>query len=383
MENNNFEQFIKQAKKINLSPEERSSIEKSVLNFMKENPVRPDTHQRLVYQNNAYASFWSNMFQTKLNYVSSMAILLLISILVSGGAALGAEKSLPGDMLYPVKVSVNEQVQGWFKVSEEAKADWEVQRAQRRLEEAEQLAADGSLDAEARAQIEANFESHAERVRERIAKFESKENFNGAAEVSSNFETSLNAHQKILAKLSETETDAKVKGEINPIAVKVRSRVVSATKSRSENETKASAKVRTGDQAAAEARLKAAEHEFSQATEIFESVESNLVDEAKLQSEIRLDAARVTIDYGKSKLEAKAYGEAFIAFQKSIRILREARLLVQARNSLNVDVGISNNVGGDVNGETDAETEINGDLNLKTDGGSVEGKLRLKANLGL
>src|SRR3989344_6955837 len=172
MFNSNFKQFIKSAKRINLSEKEKTDVKRSVLNFISQNSVRPNIQPRLNYG--------SNIFLTKLSFVPSMAIILILTMLIGGGVAVGAEKSLPGDPLYSVKVGFNEEVRGWLSVSEEAKANWEVERAHRRLEEAEALASNGSLSLEARENIEVNFEAHAERVKERIGKFEGKENFKAA-----------------------------------------------------------------------------------------------------------------------------------------------------------------------------------------------------------
>ena len=232
-----LKQLIRQAKNIKLSHEEKSSIKDSLLNFISENPVRPGTEPRLGYG--------SNIFLTKLNFASAMAIFLIITVLVGGGVAVGAGNALPGDTLYPVKVGINEEVQGWLSVSEEAKANWEVERAQRRLEEAETLATDGSLDIEARENIEANFEAHADRVKERIEKFESNEDFHAAADLSSKFEISLKAHQKILNRLT-AETKDEVKKEVRPIEFRVQSRAKALGKVRERMELRAAGSVNAG-----------------------------------------------------------------------------------------------------------------------------------------
>jgi len=49
--------------------------------------------------------------------------------------------------LYPVKVYVNENVQGALAVSDEAKLSYHTDIAEVRLEEAEALASQGKLDA--------------------------------------------------------------------------------------------------------------------------------------------------------------------------------------------------------------------------------------------
>ncbi|OGM99781.1 MAG: hypothetical protein A3B91_02210 [Candidatus Yanofskybacteria bacterium RIFCSPHIGHO2_02_FULL_41_29] len=251
---NKIEQFIKSAKQFKLLNRERADIKDQVFNFIKNNPVRSEVKPHLNYGSNVFfipilskymtwlsrsidrgfailkvseqnrgSSIGLKPIGTKFSFSSVMAVLLIISVLVGGGVAVGAERALPGDILYPIKVDVTEEVRGWMSVSEEAKADWELRRVQRRLEEAEEMASEGSLDADAGARIEANFDDHAQRVMARVEKFKNKENFNAAASVSLNFETALKAHEKILSRLAETRGDVEV--QVKPIRARIKSEV--------------------------------------------------------------------------------------------------------------------------------------------------------------
>ncbi len=365
-----FEKSMRQARQERLSSDEKTAIRQSVLNFISQNPVRTKIDPR--------PSSWSTMFGYKLNLASTMAILLIITILVGGGAAVGAEKSLPGDVLYPVKVGVNEEVRGWFSVSEEAKGRWEVERAQRRLEEAEDLAAKGSLDTETRAVIESNFQAHSERVRDRIVKFENKENFNAAVDVSSNFEAALKAHQEILARLLEEETDIEIKSEIKPIGIKVNSEVRAAKKSREKNEVRVSEKMRMDIESSAEGKLGAAENKVEEVGKYISSAGDKISAETKAEAEAKLALAEKTIVEGRAKMEAKAFGDAFVLFQKAIRLAQEAKFTVEANQRFEVDVHINGETSGD--DDNDFEIEGNSDLNIKN---SIQEKTHLKADLGL
>jgi len=235
MSDRDIQKFIETSRKIKLSENEKSDIKQSIWSFIKNNPVRNEIRPRLTYG--------SNIFLTKLNFASAMAILLILTVLVGGGVAVGAERALPGDALYAIKVNFNEEVRALASVSEESKANWEIERVQRRLEEAETLAEEGSLDADVRAKIEANFESHSDRVKDRIEKFENKDNFNAAVDVSSKFEASLKAHQKILNRLT-VETKDDVKKEVKPIETRVKSRVKALTEVREKIELRAGASIK-------------------------------------------------------------------------------------------------------------------------------------------
>ena len=92
-----------------------------------------------------------------------MIILVIVAVLaLGGGASFVAESSVPGDALYVVKTSVNEEVRGILAVGAEADAKWEAELAVRRLEEATKLEARGELTAEAAAALNAEFTTHAE-----------------------------------------------------------------------------------------------------------------------------------------------------------------------------------------------------------------------------
>lgn len=190
------------AKKINLSLKEKAEIRDDILNFIKTHPAKGTFASR-------HISIWSRL--NLLNNFSLKPIPAFLSILlisgVFGSVSLAAERALPGDLLYPVKVGINEEVLMAISFSEEAKTKWEVRRFERRLEEAERLAHKKEFDAEARLNIEKNFVAHAERVERRIAEFEEKGNVQKAADLSLNFEVSLDAHEKILEKLDGEEVN--------------------------------------------------------------------------------------------------------------------------------------------------------------------------------
>ncbi len=236
MEDKNFEQFIKEVRKSGLSDEERNSIRESVFNFIKNNPVSGQTQPRLKYSSGKNFWDWSSIYLRNFNLASIMALLLILTVAVSSGVGLAAEKALPGDFLYPVKLNVNENIRGLTNITDQQKADWEIQKADRRLEEAENLASKGSLDSKNQAVIEANFEAQSRKVKDRINSFEDKSDFKAAASVSASFETSLQVHEKILQKISEEKKDSKK--DIEPIDAKIRSEVTSIRNRRDHLELK-------------------------------------------------------------------------------------------------------------------------------------------------
>lgn len=70
-----------------------------------------------------------------------MPLALLLLLIVGGGTGVVAEKALPGDVLYPVKIHVNENIQSALAVTAQGDAEVAIKQATRRLEEVEKLKA--------------------------------------------------------------------------------------------------------------------------------------------------------------------------------------------------------------------------------------------------
>jgi hypothetical protein len=75
------------------------------------------------------------------------AIAVLAIFIAMGTGIIGAEAALPGDFLYPVKISITEPLIGALHFSPEAQAQWQVRLLARRAREAER--ARKTRDAEA------------------------------------------------------------------------------------------------------------------------------------------------------------------------------------------------------------------------------------------
>ncbi len=118
-----------------------------------------------------------------------IAIALLVAAALGGGTAYAAESSLPGDPLWNFKTTVNEGVQGVFAQGTEAKADWDLNLINDRLEEAAQLASADKLDPQVQTEIEANFDAHVTHVAQLVAKLQA----DGKADVASKIATKLQA----------------------------------------------------------------------------------------------------------------------------------------------------------------------------------------------
>ncbi|MDE2071675.1 MAG: hypothetical protein KGI70_03025 [Patescibacteria group bacterium] len=128
-----------------------------------------------------------------------IALAILIAAALGGGVSAAAAHSTPGDVLWGFKVEVNESLQGALSFGDEQKANWDIAVAQERLQEAQRLAAEGKLDANAQAQLAANFRRHASDVADRVAALEATGKYAAAADVSARFESTLSQSASVLA----------------------------------------------------------------------------------------------------------------------------------------------------------------------------------------
>ncbi len=134
--------------------------------------------------------------------------LTMILLIVCGGVSVIAQRALPGDSLYSVKVNVNEPVKGALAFSSQAKAEHESELAKTRLQEAADLSAAGKLTPETRTEIESNFRAHVENVQKSIDQFASENNVRSAVELNSDLASTLYGNEKTLLVLNSGSATA-------------------------------------------------------------------------------------------------------------------------------------------------------------------------------
>lgn len=193
-----FEKHIKKiADDVRLTPDEKALMRSQLEEYMAFRPVR--TEQKVQHTNIVSIS-WS--------YRAVSAFLVVALLFTSGvGVTYASEDALPGEYLYPVK-EVSEEVRTQLILSDERKAQWLMERAHRRLEEAHLLAQEGSLNDETASLVEERFIKHANRAQKRIDILREK-NPARAEALALAFETGAEAHVESLEE-SESSTDEAV-----------------------------------------------------------------------------------------------------------------------------------------------------------------------------
>lgn len=164
------------------------------------------------------------VFSLAISYRFTYALsLFLIVSMVGGSTVFAAEKALPGDLLYTVKIGINEKVVGVLKDTPREVALWESEKASRRLEEAETLAALGKLDTKRMKDLEERFEESASnfKVLLDVADYTSDIEL---LELQSDFDARVIAHSKILEHIENYVGDDQ-KVNIRSISEKVREKI--------------------------------------------------------------------------------------------------------------------------------------------------------------
>jgi len=330
-----IEEQLKILQKTVMDTEEKSAIRNAVVSYTRENPilVRKPDHSRLQYGT-------SDTINNKIITKTRMTIALIIALLLSGGTSFAAESALPGDILYPIKVNVNEKAQEIIAVSNESETKVQAKLAGRRLEEAEKLAVSGKLNAETSKDLKARFEEHSNKAKEYQTKAQEEKGTGATASLDSDFEISLGMHEKLLGDIANSKPE--MKGYIDGILGGVQIHLKEASDDRTDFEAKAFVGTGTEMKASAEGALKAAQNKIDEVKKFIEPKKDSLNAGVKAGFDAQMKVAESMIVEGTAKIEAQEYVSAFELFKKASREAQSAKLFVIAADNLNVQIEHSN-----------------------------------------
>lgn len=195
--NPHAQNLLKKLNSLTLTTRERLEIRGDLHVFMHEHPARIPT-RRIVARE--LRSFIASLSATRFAGASFAVFALVI---LGASTSYAAEHSLPGDLLYAVKINIDEPLAGALAVSDSARAAWQVELADRRLAEAEALAAQGKLTPAVSAAAAQQITQTTERVS--VAVSHSSKNPGSVASIAATqaqLETSLSAHAQALTALT-------------------------------------------------------------------------------------------------------------------------------------------------------------------------------------
>lgn len=329
MEDQQLENFFADARKTALTAVEKSDVRARLAAYMALTPRRAVTATIV-----AARGRWFDAFAL---HKSAAVVALVVAVSLSAtGVSYAAESALPGDVLYAVKVGVNEEVVAAFARNEERKAEWEAERAARRLAEAERLAERGRLDESRRVELESRYAAHVNRAQEKIEKLRGMQDDGPghAAEVEVRLTGAIAAHERIIAAIASQHPERETHG------LRGRSEVREEVRADGTDDDKASKNEGLTEslERSAIARRATAQRFIDAARDYLEEVRSSLGVEQALAAQGLIDKAAAEVAAGDSLGETgdhKAASAKFIAAQK---MALEAKLLIRARGEFQIRV---------------------------------------------
>lgn len=311
--------------KIRLTKGERVAVRENLVIFMQQYPLPATLSEKRVHA-------------PMLVRPVAITFAILVVVISSGvGISYAAERSLPGSPLYAIKINVNENVRSALAQTPQAQAQLTIDRIDRRLEEAEQLIAQGRLDAKTSVSLANSISEQTHTAEQKVQQATQEKRTLDAAALQADLRATLNAHtnlihsitsgddndeeiEKLLAQAlavppapltyedaesADAETDAGISLVVVPIAA---------------GETQ-------GKKQTAEKKLNAAHKQFSRAS-------VSLDENTALQVKELLTEAQNSHVQANTVLDAGNHEDAFGLYQKTDRLAQEAKHLINARSKL-------------------------------------------------
>ncbi len=199
-----MKKIFKQLKEIKMAREEKDSLKTFLLNYIKTNPVsvrkEPLPRLQLEKGNKEIVATFANF-----KFLPALTALILI-IFIGTGISIAAEKSLPGDIFYPVKIKVIENVKSAITFSKKNKAEFEIEKTDRRLKEIEALLNKGKLSVDIIDKTEKDLIKHINKTVEISSELKNQNKKEEAINLDSALEKTLLTHNKEAIN-NENETD--------------------------------------------------------------------------------------------------------------------------------------------------------------------------------
>jgi hypothetical protein len=182
-----LESKLERAKeRVVLSMSEKDAGREAVRAFISRNPIKKTS-----------SSIFIHSFR--------FAFVLVLVVLTGSGASFAAEGALPGTLLYPVKVHVNEQVMAVFADEPEERASFEAERAGRRLNEYARMTAAMHEDQNLEKELSRSLVAHVEDAKDAIRALSLAEGESDALSAATELRTILEAHTTVLERLDEED----------------------------------------------------------------------------------------------------------------------------------------------------------------------------------
>ncbi len=317
--NLSFRKYTKELRNIRLQRNEHAALRAELIAFLASHPA-PAGHT------------FAKMMQRFALHKSLMIGSLVLLVAISGtGMSYAAERSLPGTILYPLKIDVLEPLRGAVAVTPEAKVQWEVTKVSRRLSEAEQMLEQGSLNDDISTDLAEQVQDHSTAITESITSLQADDKLAAAADVTTAFTSTLQTHHSLLTQLAAKQDDDHQPTQLittielqtedlNDDGNTIADEVASSTNDISHTAA-------TDMQADAAAKIAQLHTLFAAGLSSFDASTQSQITEYLGQ----LDALMAQ---GQASLDAHAPADAFLLFQEAQRKVQDAEALLNAHTNL-------------------------------------------------
>jgi hypothetical protein len=375
-----FKNLIKEARKTILFKEEKEGINLNLVKFIKENPVvRNPILERPLYNPETKSSFkiiMNYLFEKRMRAFAFLAI----AILLFGGAGISfaAQGSLPGDPLYPVKVGFNEKVLRMVLFSDEAKAKYDIQLVQLRLQEAEKVAVDKGLNSAKTAELKNLLDQHIADAKSHLGNIKNSNAADIIANIDSELESSLAAHSQILGKIADVQKGQdKTAAFVKNILSDVQEKTDKARIDIKNNYSKLSGQSSADILSSAEGKLKSAGNKIKEVANFIENKKSNVSESAYNAAKNNLKIANDEISDGQVLLDAKSYNDAFDQFQAAEQTAQKTKIYVQQGANLKIELNIP-----EIQIKKDADSENSDSSNINQQDNTDQNRInRINKNI--
>ncbi len=331
-----------EAYKNRMTPEEKSAMHARIFGVPASAP-----------QSSPYFHFSFQFFSTRI--LAPLAVVFLIS----SGTTYAAEGALPGDALYPVKVHLNEIVVLSLARTPEAKAEAHASLAERRVEEAQALAAEGRLDATTTEALAVEVEAHVEEAEVQAAEAEEVES-GKSRQVRAKLAATLDTGARVLARIGADKDEgtresaetlsvrllARADRE-NPAGAMALSKMAAPAADDMATQTMGLMVASETEDAlqedpAAQKSAAMLEHEaaeaLSEAREIFEDYKETFDTETTAEIEKQFSSIETSMSLGSASLGAGAYTQASEDFAAALRLAIKLQKLFEAHQKFDTNI---------------------------------------------
>ncbi|PIR38354.1 MAG: hypothetical protein COV34_01980 [Candidatus Zambryskibacteria bacterium CG10_big_fil_rev_8_21_14_0_10_42_12] len=262
-------------------------------------------------------------------------------IIAFGATTTAAEGALPGDFLYPIKVNVNESIGDALAVTSRSQAEWDVRVAERRIEEAVTLAAQGALTLEIQEEIKEQFEKHVKKADALFIRIADDGDVDDVIRGRTDVEAKLKAHSELLIEASQIVD--KTDSDISEILNSVGSQVTTAIEAREKAESKILTQKKDVIKESVEEKMRLAEKKIKSAQKIIDKkIDGDNGDDYVKVSE-KFQSAQNYFELGKEAFDNEDYDVAFSELQKAISTAQEAETYTSGLEVINLNKKLPRN----------------------------------------